>query len=80
MSWKHLGFVNQAKELERRIGKALLAIRDNDGIGEKPEESEVAFRLSSIQGVLIMCRLDVAAMVKEWESDESPAKKRSATT
>ena len=69
MDWKHLGFIDQAKELDYRVGQALRAMRAEDNTGDKPRESEVSFRLDSIIWILTICKNDISDMVKEWEHE-----------
>lgn len=64
-----MNHVVQAKDLQRRVQKALAAInaRDKEGL----TEIEVLFRLNAVEGMLIMANNDIGRMVRRWEEEVS---------
>ena len=61
--------ISEARELKRRISKAITALRwESNGITyDELQESEVLNRLNSLYMILIMAWNDVDAMIDEWE-------------
>jgi len=59
--------IEQAQELLNKIDFALSAFRGDDRFKNKITESEVQFRYDSIEGMLLITRNDVSAMIREWK-------------
>lgn len=64
--------ISEARELKRRISKAITALRwESNGITyDELQESEVRDRLDSLYMVLIMSMNDVDAMIDEWDAEK----------
>ena len=57
--------VDQAKEIQNRVHKALGAMQHLDY--DDFTEDEVKFRFDAVVGVLIMASNELNKLVKEWE-------------
>jgi len=60
--------IKEAKDLLSKISKALYAIKFKK---EDYKESEVLFRLTSIEGILIIAQNDAIDLVKYWKKHET---------